>query len=305
VNVLPSIQVQYRITPNTNLRGTFGIGISRPNFSDIVPSKQVDPNTSPYPSIVVGNPALKPTKGNNYDILVERYFQPVGILQAGFFYKTLTDPIYSTRNRFPGGPLNTFYDQLTSINGPSGHITGFEASWEQRLSFLPGLLKGFGVAANYSYTTSQVTFPSGFNAPASDPTLGRADHPHLQRQAPNNYNVGLTYDKARLALRFAMSHNDASIYSYFWAVPAVGVSPNDPVLGLKGPNGDQYLYAHTQYDVQGSYRIGKGFSVVAYGLNLSNEVFGFYQGSPIYPIQREFYHPTFSVGMKWTSAGER
>jgi hypothetical protein len=45
--------------------------------------------------------------------------------------------------------------------------------------------------------------------------------------------------------------------------------------------------------------------VVAYGLNLSNEVFGFYQGSTHYPIQREFYHPTYSLGIKWTSAGER
>jgi hypothetical protein len=65
------------------------------------------------------------------------------------------------------------------------------------------------------------------------------------------------------------------------------------------------LYAHTQYDIQGSYRLYKGLSLVAYGLNLSNEVFGFYQGSPQYPIQREFYHPTFSFGMKWTSAAEK
>jgi hypothetical protein len=28
------------------------------------------------------------------------------------------------------------------------------------------------------------------------------------------------------------------------------------------------------------------------GLNLNNEVFGFYQGSTQYPIQREFYKPT-------------
>ena len=52
-----------------------------------------------------------------------------------------------------------------------------------------------------------------------------------------------------------MSHNDASIYSYFW----INAAPtNDPVLGLRGPNGDQYLYAHTQYDIQGSYRLYKG-----------------------------------------------
>ncbi len=290
INVLPSIQLQYRLQQNTNLRGTFGIGISRPNFSDIVPSQQIDPNAAP-PLVVLGNPALKPTKANNYDILLEHYFRPFGILQAGFFYKTLSDPIYPTTSlsvQFPG------FHQQQSINGPNGHITGFEAAWEQRLSFLPGLLSGFGVSANYSYSASQVTFPKDFNG-------GRTDHPALPRQAPNNWNLGFTYDKARFAMRFAVSHNDASIYSYFWG----GGNPSDPVLGLKGPNGDQYLYAHTQYDIQGSYRLFKGLSVTAYGLNLSNEVFGFYQGSKQYPIQREFYHPTAAFGLKWTSAGER
>jgi hypothetical protein len=58
-------------------------------------------------------------------------------------------------------------------------------------------------------------------------------------------------------------------------------------------------FSHTQYDIQGSYRLGKGFETVAYGLNLSNEIFGFYQDSTIWPIQREFYHPTVSVGVRW------
>jgi hypothetical protein len=39
--------------------------------------------------------------------------------------------------------------------------------------------------------------------------------------------------------------------------------------------------------------------MVAYGLNLNNEVFGFFNGSPQYVVQREFYQPTFAVGMRW------
>ncbi len=163
MSVLPSVQLQYLLTENTNIRATFGMGISRPNFADIVPSRQVDPNTSPYPQIQVGNPALRPTRGNNYDLLVEHFFHPLGVLQGGFFYKSLTNPIYATKTRTFGGTF-PIYDQTQSINGPSGHITGVEMAWEQRLSFLPGLLSGFGVAANYSYTTSQVTFPTGFAA---------------------------------------------------------------------------------------------------------------------------------------------
>src|SRR5260370_42448768 len=104
-------------------------------------------------------------------------------------------------------------------------------------------------------------------------------------------------------MRFGVRHPHVSIFSYFYAAPDPAVV-NDPVLGLKGPTGDVYLYAHTQYDIQGSYRLVKGLHLVASGLNLSNEVFGFYQGSPRYPIQREFYHPTVSVGLRWSSSGE-
>jgi TonB-dependent receptor len=294
INVLPSVQVQYMLGKDTNIRTTYGMGISRPNFSDLVPSVQVDPNTSPK-SLQIGNPALKPTKANNFDVLVEHFFQPLGILQAGFFYKQLSDPIYPTIAILASGPFAGFQQQQ-SINGPNAHIAGFEAAWEQRLSRLPGLLGGFGVAANYSYTTSQVTFPAGFSG-------GRIDHPTLQRQAPNTWNLGFTYDRARFSMRFGVSHNDANIFAYGF----VHVDPQtdrDPILGIKGPLGDQYLYAHTQFDVQGSYRLYKGLQFVAYGLNLSNEVFGFYTGSPIYPNQREYYHPTVAAGFRWSSSAE-
>ncbi|HEX3470201.1 MAG TPA: TonB-dependent receptor [Silvibacterium sp.] len=296
-NIMPSVQVQYQLQKDTNLRGSYGRGISRPNIGDLVPTTTTDPNTSPG-SISKGNPNLQPTKANNYDILIEHYFQPLGVLQAGYFYKQLYDPIFLTATPvtipFNGAPKDFILNQ--SINGPAGHIQGIEAQWEQRFSFLPGLLSGVGVSANYSYTTSQVTFPANFNG-------GRTDKPALQRQAPNNYNFNLTYDKARFSARFAISHNDANIYAYQWSA---GTGPaNDPILGLKGPTGDNYLYAHTQYDVQGSYRVYKGLQVVASGLNLSNEVFGFYYGSGIYPNQREYYRSTVSFGVRWALAGEQ
>jgi TonB-dependent receptor len=305
VNFMPSVQLQYLIASNTNLRLAYGRGISRPNFQDIVPSVQVDPNTSPK-SLQVGNPALLPTRANNYDVLIEHYFQPLGILQAGFFYKALSDPIYPTVSfvaasdpNFPG------YLRQQSINGPSAHIAGFEAAWQQRLTYLPGLLSGLGVSANYSYAASRVTFPVGFSS-AVPGGEGRIDHPSLQRQAPNTWNLGFTYDKARFSMRFGVSHNDANIYAYGYVHdPTTPNVDHDPILGLKGPLADQYLYAHTQFDVQGSYRVYRGLEFVVSGLNLSNEVFGFYTGSPIYPNQREYYKPTVIAGVRWMSAGER
>jgi TonB-dependent receptor len=290
---------------NTNLRLAYGRGISRPNFQDLVPAIQADPNTSPK-SLQVGNPALNPTKANNFDVRVEHYFQPLGILQGGFFYKALTDPIYPTVSFVPNSDPNfPGYLRQQSINGPNANIEGVEVAWQQRLSFLPGVLNGFGVAANYSHTASRVTFPIGFSS-AVPGGQGRIDHPSLERQAPNTWNLGFTYDKGRFAMRFGVSHNDANIYAYGYVHDPTNPNvDNDPILGIRGPLGDQYLYAHTQLDIQGSFRMYKGLEFVASGLNLSNEVFGFYTGSPIYPNQREYYHPSLILALRWVSAVER
>jgi TonB-dependent receptor len=295
-NALPSIQAQYQLEKNTNLRANFSQGIARPNIGDLVPTTTVDPNASPK-SVSEGNPNLKPTKANNYDILIEHYFQPLGVIQGGYFYKQLSDPIYLTSSTIPlTDPNYPGYKLLQSINGPSAHIQGIEVSLEQHFSFLPGLLKGLGLSANYSYTQSRVTFPSTFDG-------GRIDNAPLSRQAPNTWNISPTYDKGRLSVRFAISHNDANIAAYNYT-HVDAATDKDPILGLKGPGGDVYFYAHTQYDIQGTYRVHKGLSFMASGLNLSNEVFGFYQGSGIYPIQREYYKPTVSFGFRWTSSPE-
>jgi TonB-dependent receptor len=294
-NALPSIQAQYQLEKNTNLRLNFSQGLARPNVGDLVPTTVVDPNASPK-TVTQGNPNLKPTKANNYDILLEHYFQPLGIIQGGYFYKQLSDPIYPTSSTILPGQPNAGFRLLQSINGPNAHIQGIELSLEQHFSFLPSFLNGLGLSANYSYTQSGVTFPTTFDG-------GRIDRAPLARQAPNTWNISPTYDKGRLSVRFAISHNDANIAFYNYT-HVDAATDKDPILGLRGPGGDVYFYAHTQYDIQGSYRFAKGLSFEASGLNLSNEVFGFYQGSGIYPIQREYYKPTVSFGFRWTSSPE-
>lgn len=288
VDVLPSVQFQYNFHANTNLRLAYGRGIARANFSDLPPFATVDPSGS-VTTVNTGNPNLKPTHANNFDILFEHYLKTVGILQAGWFYKALTDPIFLVQTNPTSGQFAG--DRVTQpINGSSAHITGIEMAWQQHLKFLPGPLSGAGVSANYSYTTSQTNFPTSF---------GRTDHPALLRQAPNNWNVDFTYDKGPVSARMGLTHNDANIWAYQFqdGVP----------LGVKGPLGDQYLYPHTQVDAQASFRIPRshGIQAVVSLLNLTNETFGFYFGSEQYPIQREYYSRTISLGLRWTSSSEK
>jgi TonB-dependent receptor len=273
-NALPSAQYRFAFDPNTNLRLSYGMGIARPNFGDLPPFILEQDRRH---AISVGNPDLKPTHANNVDVLLERFFEPVGTIQVGYFYKWLTDPIYRVQTTVASGTYAGF-SQTQPTNGPSATVGGVELSWQQRLSFLPGAFGGLGARANYSHTASKASVP------------GRSDEPALLRQAPNNWNLDATYDRGRLSGRIGLTHNDANIYAYNYQQGAD--------LGISGPNGDQYLYAHTQLDAQATYAIGRQVQVVLSLLNLTNEVFGFYQGSPQYPIQREFYNRTISFGVR-------
>jgi TonB-dependent receptor len=300
LDVLPSVQFQYSWAGNTKLRFVYGRGIARADFSDLPPFERVD-NTRRLTIVSLGNPNLKPTHANNYDVLFEHYLKSVGIIEAGWFYKDLKDPIFGiTTNPTTGKFAGDRVDQ--TINGPSAHIQGIEVAWQQHLTFLPGLLHGLGVSANYSYTASQVNFPANF--------LNRKDHPRLNRTAPNNWNFDATYDKGPITARMGLSHNDAYISSYQWedgdlTQPTLA---NDPVLGLRGPSGDEHIFPHTQVDAQVSYRLPRrmhDFQAIVSMLNLNNEVFGFYFGSEKYPTQREYYKTTISIGLRWTPSFEK
>jgi TonB-dependent receptor len=291
LDVLPSVQLQYNINGSTNIRAAYGRGIARPNFGDLPPSATLDQGgIAGTTRVATGNPGLKPTHANDFDLLFEHYLKTVGIIQVGWFYKDLTDPIYVVQFLATTGPFAGFQTRQP-INGPGGHIQGVEMSWQQHLRSLPGLLGGIGMSANYSYTTSQASFPASF---------GRTDHPALLRQAPNNWNFDVTYDKGPISARMGLSHNDANIFLYNFSPPTPGQP--DTTGGLHGPNGDVYLYPHTQVDAEVMYHLphAHDFQLIASFLNLTNEVFGFYQGSEIYPIQREYYNRTYSFGLRWT-----
>ncbi len=285
INALPSASLRFHITDNSDIRAVYGRGVARPNPYDLVPYVVVDQSTNPW-SVAVGTPGLKAETANNYDLLYEQYLKPLGLIQGGFFYKQLTNPIVQSITQNGGsalypGPGGQDFSLVQMVNASSGYVGGVELSYQQQLSRLPGYMGGLGISANYIWSFSQA---SGIP--------NRSDSPRLQRQAPNNWNISPTYDRGPFSLRVGLTYNGASIYQYQWA--------DGTAYGPTGPAGDIYFYPHYQVDAQGSYRLPRGFEAIVYGLNINNEVFGFYTGSPQYVLQREFYKPTIAAGLRWT-----
>ncbi|MDP9038471.1 MAG: TonB-dependent receptor [Acidobacteriota bacterium] len=295
LDVLPSVSLRYAFRPASGLRLVYGRGVSRPNFSDLVSFASIAPGGVRTTSSI-GNPNLKAEHADNVDLLYEQNMKSAGLLQAGVFYKHLADPILPVQTNV-GTAANPNF-QTQPQNTGSAYVYGFEIAFQQHFTYLPGLLKGAGLSANYGYSASKA---SGLGP------LNRTDEPALLRQAPHTWNVSPTYDKRNLSMRLGLTYNSANIFAYNYTDDNAGAF--DPTTGngggIHGPNGDQYLYAHLQVDLQGTYKLGRGFTAVAYGLNLNNEVFGFYQGSTNNSIQREFYKSTFGGGLRWSPVHER
>ena len=288
--LLPSASLRFNAGPESYVRLIYARGLSRPDPDNIAQplSWTVSGNGANRYSVSFGNANLKAETGDDVDVLFDHYLKPFGLISVGYFYKSLQNPIVTSTYQLtnylpPGAPTVDRGNYLATqpVNAGSAWLSGFEASYLQHYTALPGFLGGLGLSANYSYIGSR-----------TNGIPGRSDHPRLLRDSPNVFNISPTYDRGRYSLRMGISYNQASIYGYQYQDGTPG--------GVNGPLSDIYFYSHIQVDAQGIIGLGHNLSMVVSGLNLNNEVFGFYQGSSQYMIQREYYKPTFSAGFRWT-----
>ena len=290
---LPSVQLRWQVVPLTAIRAVYARGISRPNPYDLVPY-MLDNGEGSYPRYNIGNPSEKPTNANNFDLLLEQELRPFGLIQAGYFYKQLINPIvtvfvpYKTQN-------NDGYPDIAqqNQNANNASVYGLEFSWQQQFKDLHGAFSGLGIMANYAYTGSH-----------TNGIVGRTDSPPLIGQAKHAYNIEPSYDYGRFESHLGISYNSSNDNAYQYFNNQADPTQNTPGPP-NGPLGDNYFYPHLQVDAQVGVGVGRGIHLIFNGLNLTNEVFGFYNGSPQYMTQREYYKPTYSATLRWYPGRER
>jgi TonB-dependent receptor len=309
VNLLPSVQLRYTIDNNSDIRAVYGRGISRPDPYQLVPYIVFTQGgaTNGNNLVAIGNPALVAEHANDFDLLYEKYLPNIGMLEGGYFYKQITQPIYLEQYVVPstGSSLSQLYsgdEAQQEVNGDHAYVQGIELAYQQRLKFLPSYLGNARINTNFTYTNSK-----NYNL------VGRTDTPQLVGQAPYSWNIGPSYATKRALVSVGISHNGANIYAYQFQNAGAVYEANPGNVSCVGniasgstafntpssPCGDNYFYAHTQIDAQATYLLGKGFTLLASGENMNNEVFGFFNGSPQYMAQREYYKPTYSFGLSW------
>lgn len=95
LNVLPSAALRYDLGHDTYFRLAYARGLSRPDPQEIAQAVSYTPppgDGSPG-SATISNPNLKAERADHFDLLIEHYLNPFGMITGGFFYRNLYSPL--------------------------------------------------------------------------------------------------------------------------------------------------------------------------------------------------------------------
>lgn len=280
-DVFPSVQVRYEFNPHFLVRAVYSTGIGRPGFLQNTAAVSSNHDATD-PQITQGNPGLKPTKGQNFDLSIEYYLPHGGILQIGAFDKEFDNYIvkqfqkrlYSgTDPEFAG--LNVGY--TTFANRGGAYARGLEAAYHQQFEFLPDLWKGFGVDANVTLVESHI---QEYDAATSG--TGRAESGLLPGTSRQTWNLAGFYEAHGVQVRLAGEYVSRELF------------------GLGGQKSlDVIQDDRLTMDFSSSYQITSSWTVYFNAKNLTNEPLRFHYGAGTrFPIQREYYDVTYEAGLR-------
>lgn len=141
-DLLPSLNLRYKLTPSNNLRASYFRSINRPGFFEIVPYSIVNEDFNER-----GNPDLMRAVADNFDLRYELFPSGNEQLMVGIFHKYIQDPIEYTLQADAIRGQDIFYSPGNFGNASN---QGFEADFMKYFHKI-------GIRANYTYTHSSIT----------------------------------------------------------------------------------------------------------------------------------------------------
>ncbi|MFC4309826.1 TonB-dependent receptor [Steroidobacter flavus] len=235
-DTLPSLNVAFDVTDQFVIRASAAKVMVRPNggggttgLGILTPGAQVG-ITGANKTVTAGNPQLDPYRAKAYDLSFEWYFAEDSLVSLALFQKDIDSFVQIIRSTgdFSTNTLGlpnsvaiaacgaSIPDPATCLAGwqfsqptntEGGDLKGFEISYQQPFSFLPGFFSHFGLILNYTGVESEIEYLSATGAVAA-----KDDLTGLSKSA---YNATLYWENERFSARVSAAYRD----DYLTTVP--------------------------------------------------------------------------------------
>lgn len=275
--LLPSLNFTADLTDSITLRGAASKTLMRPALTDLAYKRTASWNSFRFTD---GNPNLKPTFAEQWEVGLEKYLPEGGLLAVSYFDKkiegvvrqALTGTVKNVTKYNANGTVDGVYD--FDVYQPVNQEGSYKVNGVEMVAIVPfGLffepLKGFGINANYTILDSSLTGQSIIKVPT--PPVGLAD---------KAYNVTLFYENERFQAR--VSHNYKDKY-----VEGIGYEMY-PI----------WRSGYGQTDMSVSYNLNDHVQLSLEGINITDETTKGYTMDPSFPTMDEKSGRRFSLGLR-------
>ncbi len=184
---LPSVGVVWEVVPRMNLRGSWSRTLARPTYRELAP---VATEEFLAGDSFLGNPNLRLSGVENWDLRWEWFQEEGDLLAASVFKKDITDPIELISFVAAGAVY------VQPVNYEKGRGKGIELEARASLGRFARWLEGIVVGGNYSRIDSEVEIPAAERQNLAVFGLG-SDVRRLQGQPADVLNLNITYDNER------------------------------------------------------------------------------------------------------------
>ncbi len=279
-NVLPSLNVRWKIRDNLFARFAVGKAMTRPAFSQLAayqvltaslkdgvnpaPGQVPDLSDVKFTSSSGSNPWLKPMTSNQVDLSLEWYFnEHGGMAHINAFTKNISDFVRNqvVLENYGDGLNEHTYTVTRPVNTGTADISGFEVGYKQFFDFLPAPFDGFGIETNYTYIDSTTKVDSDVAAKDTDGSeYGNLPYEGLSR---DSYNFVAMFEKGDWSARLAYNWRS----EFLMSVGANGFNGTDKGVTWKLP---VYNNEYGQLDGSISYKITDNITASLEANNLGN-----------------------------------
>jgi len=183
-DILPSVNLIFPFTENSNLRASFSQTLARPNMRELAPFVSFDFGGD---FLVQGSPDLERTLIQNYDLRYEIFPNPGEIYAVSAYYKSFQDPIVTAFDPASPNPL------IRYVNVDQAQVYGVEFELRKKLGFISPALENFKFSTNLSFINSIVDI-SDEEQPIIDEFIPeKGDTRPFNGQSPFLLNIALNY----------------------------------------------------------------------------------------------------------------
>jgi iron complex outermembrane receptor protein len=264
---LPSFNLVYDISDELLVRFGASRVMTRPNLGQMAPGASVSVSGNNR-TVSSGNPDLDPFRARSYDASIEWYFAPESLLSLALFQKDISSFVTNVRadipfsentlglpdsvavaacGATPGCSPSATWSFTRPTNTEGGKLKGFEISYQQPFSFLPGFWSNFGTILNYTGVESEVEYTN---------SLGDITKADLAGLSDESWNATLYFDNKRFSARVATAYRG----EYLTTIP--GRDGNDVEGTAETLN----------IDFSSTFNVNDNFSISFEALNITDEV---------------------------------